>query len=1010
MGQLKNIYRLLWFRQLLYLLPFCFPPAFAQTPVYKNYTVSDGLPSQTVYSVMQDKKGYIWVTTDAGVSRFDGLHFKNFTTNDGLTDNEVFHIFEDSKGRLWFTTFNGKPCYYLDGKFYSPGNDSVLARIRNTGHLHSFYEDSSHTIWLGTKNTTAVIYVKENGEVGNFNLPDSLTVAHAVYIYKPDENHMWFDIFGRFYSYEQGKYTPLNLPNTQVMAQGVSMLHLGPGKAIYISKRGIELLEGYRNTLLTENSDLYSSRGVELFYDKIRDHIWVTCFGIGAMQYEKGPDGKFKLKRTLLEDKIIISGCCDREGNTWLASAGYGLFMISEVNMNLQSYTQHDGLEPGPVVCVKIDSQKNKWLASNNCKVICLKPDGEIYKIDCNIWGGAPTRALGIATDRQNNILVGTDNGVVFIKSMPGNKFAKPEMILTDENDTLPFKSFATSKNGDVYVSHSHGIAKIIKDNNKTGYTVKYLRERFPMLRTYTLFFDHDDSLWISNITGLCINRKDTLHSLGINMPELSSRIFSIGESEDSTLVLATYGFGVLFYKNGNIINRLREADGLAGSICKKVIIRGDTVYIACIGGLTRFVYRNNTISSLTNFTVSDGLLSNAVNDAAVQDGVMYIATSLGMSVVPSRFRGFSAGPPAVYITSVKRNGEPADTTEEIRLDYDRSFLQFNFIAPVFDRPENVVYSYQLAEDGSGWMETRNNNVEFISLVPGNYQFLVRARKGNSSWSKPASMMFVIDPPFWKTNWFRVTVCLLLVLMIYLLISRRIASVRKKASEKALLDRKIAGLEMKALRAQMNPHFTFNVMNSIQNYIVNHDTTSALRYLSKFARLIRQILENSQYPVIRLSDEISALEIYMELEKLRFKEKFSYEIRADEGIDLHSVFVPSMLLQPYVENAIKHGILHKKEGGKVAIIITRDGGSIRCIIEDNGIGRAGAALLADHAGQKHISLGTQITNQRVEAFNVSYNSNISLEITDLVNDTQEGNGTRVAINIPPENPKTISYD
>jgi ligand-binding sensor domain-containing protein len=992
-----NVYRYGWLVFLCFIF-FIFPAnVTAQTPVYKNYTVTDGIPGQTVYFIMQDSKGYLWVTTDAGVSHFDGIHFRNYTTNDGLTDNEVFHVFEDSRSRLWFITFNGKPCYYFNGKFYNPRNDSTLAKVKNIGPLHSFYEDSRRTIWLGSKKNDA-IFIKENGEVGRLPSRDSMQENNPVYFYEPNDKCLWVRINGSFYSYADGKFSSLTLPDVYVM-NGISFFNISKEKAIYISRRGIEMLDRGHNILIAKNPEEYvTEKSIELFYDRLQDHIWLTNTDSGAIQFKKGADSLYHITRCLLKEKSIMSAFCDNEKNTWLASAGNGIFNISLSNMNLHCYTAQDGLESLPVNCFCMDSRENMWLGYNNGIVDCIRKNRSVFKIDCTYNKKKDTRILGLETDEHDNVWVASGDGLLFIKALPDNKYARPEFIMYTGVNRYPVKSLTKDRHGIITITLSHGVGKIVRDHG-TFFMNDY-NSCFPYHRTYTHFFDHADNLWIGNINGLCLYTNDSMVSYGSQDPQLASRVFCIRESSDSTLILGTYGFGVLFFKHGKVINHLNEKGGLAGNICKKIFIKGDTVYIACIGGVTRFFYKNNTIGPIVNTTVSDGLLSNAVNDIMVMDGNMYISTSTGLNIIPCNFRNNPASPPPVYITMTGLNGQVIDTTKKVRFDYDRQFIRFNFIAPVFDAPENVVYSYSVSREDPNWVETKNSSVEFTSLAPGEYFFGVRARKGNSAWSKSSWRVFTITPPFWGTAWFKAAAVMLTTLGIYFVFYLRIQRIKNKAAEKTALERKIARFEMKALQAQMNPHFTFNVMNSIQNFIVNNDTTSALRYLSKFAKLIRIILENSQSSVIRLSEEVSALEIYLELEKMRFKEKFEYEIKIAEGINPQNIYIPSMLMQPYIENAIKHGILHKQGMGRISVSIGRNDGMFSCIIEDDGVGRMKAKAIKESNTERHVSLGSQISEHRVEAFNISYNSNIMVTVDDLVNEKQEGTGTRVTINIP----------
>ncbi|MEL6942852.1 MAG: histidine kinase, partial [Bacteroidota bacterium] len=223
-----------------------------------------------------------------------------------------------------------------------------------------------------------------------------------------------------------------------------------------------------------------------------------------------------------------------------------------------------------------------------------------------------------------------------------------------------------------------------------------------------------------------------------------------------------------------------------------------------------------------------------------------------------------------------------------------------------------------------------------------------------------------------------------------------------KSQVEAEFSRKIAEIEMTAQRAQMNPHFLFNVLNSIKLYMIQNDARTASKYLTKFSRLIRLILNNSKSAMIKLSEELNALQLYIEMENFRFNDKFDYEIRIDETIDVDEVDIPPMILQPYVENAIWHGLMHKEDARgllKLSIKSNRKDGGLNFVIEDNGIGREKALQIKTRTANKHKSVGMEITKDRIAIANKLFNTNASVEIVDLKNNTK-ATGTRVVVHLP----------
>jgi tetratricopeptide (TPR) repeat protein len=263
-----------------------------------------------------------------------------------------------------------------------------------------------------------------------------------------------------------------------------------------------------------------------------------------------------------------------------------------------------------------------------------------------------------------------------------------------------------------------------------------------------------------------------------------------------------------------------------------------------------------------------------------------------------------------------------------------------------------------------------------------------------------------------KVKTFLIVVTLLLAGLVLLIYSRYKLKLRsekiaaQKNKEIAEQNRKIEEinkeLEKRMLRAQMDPHFIFNSLNSIQHFITLNDKTSALHYLAKFSRLIRQMLENSINTIVTVADEIKLLESYIELESLRFEKKFHYEIKVDSTLDIYNTEIPFMLIQPYVENAIQHGLRHKSREGRLHIQLSHDNGSVLCTVEDNGIGRTGAAIRDNLFQREHSSHGMSLTEQRLELINQMQPRKTWVTIEDLYTPDQHPTGTRVTIIIPKE--------
>jgi hypothetical protein len=328
--------------------------------------------------------------------------------------------------------------------------------------------------------------------------------------------------------------------------------------------------------------------------------------------------------------------------------------------------------------------------------------------------------------------------------------------------------------------------------------------------------------------------------------------------------------------------------------------------------------------------------------------------------------------------------------------------LVVDFVAPYFFNAGKVKYRYMLKGVDKDWISAGSNtSVRFNSLGPGHYTFKVSASLNGKDWydaKEPFS--FVIHPPFWQRWWFRILVLLLAGLVVYGLFRLGITKIKEREKLKREYERRIAEVEMSSLRAQMNPHFMFNSLNSINNFILKNDPDNASGYLTKFSRLMRLILDNSRSEWVLLENELKALGLYIELEALRFDHAFGYSIEITKDINAASIMVPPMIIQPYVENAIWNGLMHRKEpGGKLDIRVWKNNGTLNIEISDNGIGRGEAEKRKSKTAIKHKSHGMQITAERLDIVNKLYNVNAAVTIRDVVHTDGCGQGTVVLLSI-----------
>ena len=294
------------------------------------------------------------------------------------------------------------------------------------------------------------------------------------------------------------------------------------------------------------------------------------------------------------------------------------------------------------------------------------------------------------------------------------------------------------------------------------------------------------------------------------------------------------------------------------------------------------------------------------------------------------------------------------------------------------------------------WHVSTTGDIQYTNLPHGKYNFIIYGlNNDNLKSDRPANFTFTIKRPFWLTWWFITLEIMLLCFIFLFILYFWKGRIQKKAQDKALINQKIAEFKMTALRSQMNPHFVFNAISSIQHYILKQDTFKSYNYLAKFSLLIRTILDNSKEEYIALSQEINTLQLYIELEQIRFKQPFQFILEIDEDLEMDT-YIPTMLIQPYVENSIWHGLMPKKTNCTLLVSFKKKETHIFVTINDNGVGRNYAVKKSS----LHASKGMSITEQRIKELETTNEKKFSVTIIDLTDEKGNAAGTEVQIIIP----------
>lgn len=477
----------------------------------------------------------------------------------------------------------------------------------------------------------------------------------------------------------------------------------------------------------------------------------------------------------------------------------------------------------------------------------------------------------------------------------------------------------------------------------------------------------------------------------------MKRRITDMKAMVDGTLWISTNDQGIVAFRKGKVVSTLQDSDGLSSNICKTLYLDSHFLWVGTNTGVNKINLENP--ANIVKYSASDGLPSDIINGLLVKDSMVWVASPAGVTYFDEKKMGHRSIC-TLELLSVLVSGKELPTGGNIKMSYKDNNVLFDYVAISYKSAGNIIYHYKLLGLDTGWQQTRETVLDYPSLPPGDYRLQLYATNKFGVQSETVEVAFSIDAPYWAKWWFYTAMLLIPVFATGWLVNRRSKLLRTRLEEKNSFQKQFAALEQQALQAQMNPHFIFNCLNSIQQYILTNDKEKANEYLTGFAKLIRQTLDNSGKRSITVAEEVKYLSSYLEMEMMRFGDSFSWKIDVDESVMAEFTDIPALLLQPYVENALRHGIRYKKESGKVAISFSIKDEILICGIEDNGIGRKKAAEMKGPQHIEYQSKGMRLTEKRVALLNKAGERRITVLVEDLEDNRGDGIGTRVTVKVP----------
>lgn len=1004
-------------RIIIILFIFCSYISVGQQYNFHNYSVKDGVAQSQVYSLLQDTRGYLWMgTRGGGLCRFDGTEFKTFSIKDGLPNNYVSKVKEDAKHNLWIGTNNGLS-EYNGIKFtnYYPKNSSAQFSVQDLAFDHKGNK------WLATNRG---VFFLQDGIFTNITelIKEDTSMINAILVDK--EGHVWYDTSKGLYritdvngKYQVTKYNKslgfMNNSITCITEDTKGNLWIGTyGDGAYV-------FDGKIFFRIDLQMELYKQTVLDIYFDN-KDNVWLTTLVHGVAQYNTvSKTFSWLTEREGLSNNHVRSTVQDKSGNYWFGTSGGGV--CNYFGKQFTVYDKTSGLGGNFIYSIFRDSKQRLWIGTSD-KGLSLLDSLKFFNYNNNN-GFENLKVKAIAEDNKGIIYFGTDGQGVY--SYDGTGFKA-----IDELSKKYIRSIVKDKEGTLWVATAGaGLYKIDVASERpvvTNYTIK---EGLLHNRLTCLLYDKSGRLWYgteNNGIGYLLNglvQKETI-SIKNGLPSNAIRCFT--EDKSGYMWLGTAGDGIAsmpLYQGDFRVKNYDHKNGLTSSNIYLICCdNSNNIFIGTETGLDYlFTDKDRKPIEIKHYSKGEGFTGietcqNAVyNDT---DGTIWFGTINGLIKYNPANLVKNDYEPITTITNVKLFYEPISNTafknyvsdwnmvSALKLPHDQNHLTFDFLAINFSNPDAVKYQWMLKGFDKDWSPVSTQHTfSYPNLGAGNYTFMVKACNEDGVWNKePVELQFIITPPFWLSWWFITVFVLTIGGLLFIIFKWRINLIKFKAAEeqkKTQLEKDVVELEQKALRLQMNPHFIFNALNSIQSQIGTDNEQSARYYLAKFSRLMRQILDNSRQSTITLEEEINTLENYLLIEKFCNGDRFDYKINIDPNLEKDYIKIPPMLLQPFIENAIKHGLKFINEKrGMIDVSFAEIDNLLECSVTDNGIGRKKAEELNSISKETyHKSTALLVTQKRLDLLKEDKNIR-SLEIIDLYDENEEPLGTKVIVRIP----------
>jgi ligand-binding sensor domain-containing protein len=918
---------------------------FSQSYLFKNFSVADGLSQTQVTSIVEDNNGYLWIGTLGGLSRFNGSKFTNFSSEDGLLNNRITSLFCHNDS-LWIGHESGISLYYKD-KF-------------QTWNFNKSNVNVSDIIYFNNKLVFSTIgeglFVLRQGKLQQIKLPQQ--DENVIRKLKIIDNKLYLATrLGLFETKDLKKIDKidlkeeLNVTAIETMRKDIILSSIDGRIFLYnIKKNKKEELFSYQALTFTK----------QILINK--KQIWLTNLrGLTSINSNKN--------EVINEDNGLTFSSLnciyiDKNGTYWIGSDGKGLYRFA--GTEVKYFNKNNGLQSDLITAIK---------RVNGSMIFGSYDNGLIYEENGRFKvKNLPNNTVwGIEYDWLNNTWVGTQNGLFKVSSKKTESFATDYKI----------NCFYKENKNKIWVGGSNGLNKIINGTYTEDLTQDF---NLGTIRSIVRF---NGDIYCATDEGLHSFKNGKF----LLISGFKKRISSLVVDGKNQLWIGTEE-GLFLYDGKEIIMYRLDKEP-SSKFINFLAYNNKNLYVGTNNGL--YILNTQNQQTTIHYGMDEGIvnLETNINSSFFDEkGNFWFGTAEGLVYIDLNKNEINNNPtPFLNITAIKVNYQALDEkyitstkngVQSIKLPYNKNNIIIELDGVLLKKHNTLYYEYWLEGFDEKWSPSFSNTILNLSnLQSGKYTLHIRAKNKNGLSSKEYLLHIKIEPVFYKSWWFITLAILLGLLIIYAIFKYRINREKRERDKETLeLKAKLLILEQQTLNASMNRHFIFNSLNSIQYFINTQDKFSANKFLSNFAKLIRKNLDSSAEDggLVTLQEEIERLQLYLSLEEMRFKDKFDFEIKADPSIDLESIKIPSMLMQPFVENSIIHGVLplvDKK--GKILVDISITNNELLIKIEDNGVGITKSLAQKGLISGDHKSKGMEITNKRIGILNKFNNQGYLIE-------------------------------